>query len=450
MRVMPAATAASRAQAPLWQRDCGLLERRPLSANTSAEVCVVGAGVTGLTTAYLLARTGHSVLVVDEGPIGGGQSGRGAGQLSTAAGSRYCAIERMHGTASAAQVAASQKRALDLIESIIRVEALACDFRRVDGYLFSGDAAQSPQLLQDEHDAAQRAGVRDLALLPQAPELARHHGACLRFGGQGELHPLKYLLGLAQAAERCGAKLHSRTRVSALEPGGAARLCTETGARIEAGHFIFASDLPPEVLHASQLRQAPYTSYMIAARLPPSAPALYWDTCDPYHHVRRYRDGDSDLLLVGGGDHRARLRVDAQQRFACLERWAQEHFPQIGPVECRWSGQVAETVDGLPYIGQVPGAAPNMLLACGGARMGFVCGTIAALLFCDRIAGRDNPWAAVYSPERCNTRQHLVQLLGEKALEVKAGAAASRRAKVAPRAGVEPATYRLGGGRSIH
>lgn len=189
----------------LWMATITVPPEPTLTNDAHADVCVVGAGIAGLTTAYLLARQGKGVMVLDDGPIAGGQTQRTTAHLSNAIDDRYYEIERLHGLDGARLAAASHTAAIDRIEAIVRDEQIACDFERLDGYLFL-PPGESREVLDRELAAAHRAGLTGVEQLPRAPLASFDTGPCLRFPRQGQFHPLKYLAGLARAIRREGAR----------------------------------------------------------------------------------------------------------------------------------------------------------------------------------------------------------------------------------------------------
>src|SRR5436309_1793283 len=189
----------------------------PLQADGSADVCVVGAGIAGLSTAYLLAREGKSVIVLDDGQVGGGETGRTTAHLSTALDDRYYELERLHGREGARIAAESHKVAIDTIENIVQAEHIQCDFERLDGYLFAPPMDDHSELDQ-ECQAAQCAGVT-VEWAPRAPMQDFDTGPCLRFPRQGQFHPLKYLRGLAQAVQRYGGRIYGLSHAQQLHDG---------------------------------------------------------------------------------------------------------------------------------------------------------------------------------------------------------------------------------------
>jgi glycine/D-amino acid oxidase-like deaminating enzyme/nitrite reductase/ring-hydroxylating ferredoxin subunit len=386
---------------------------RPLNADARADVCVVGAGIAGATTAYLLAREGRSVILLDDGRPGCGQTGLTTAHLSNEMDDRYTEILRLHGRDGARLAAHSHRAAIERIEAIAELEGIACDFERVSGYLFPGDG-HSDRELDDELEAARDAGV-DVERLSGPTVTGVKLGACLHFPRQGQFHPMKYLNGLAAAIQRRGGRIHTGTRVTDVTGGGSVVVKTADNFTVTAGAAVVATNSPFVDTFAIHTKQAPYHTYVVAARVAPGAitHALYWDMVDPYHYVRLQRTtnaalgGDNDealdLLIVGGEDHKAAHAQDAEARYAALEDWMRRHFPAAQEVEFRWSGQVMETQDGLAFIGRNPADAANVYVATGDSGMGMTHGTIAGMLLTDLIAGRSNPWEELYDPARIRT-----------------------------------------------
>lgn len=388
-------------------------EQAALTEDTHADVCIVGAGIAGMTIAYLLAHEGRSVAVLDDGRIGGGMTERTTAHLSNAIDDRYFEIERLHGQDGAKLAAQSHTAAIDRIEAIIAEEGIDCDFQRLDGYLFvpPGD---SKDVLEAEMKAAHRAGLTNVEQVERAPIDFFDTGACLRFPRQAQFHPLKYLTGLSRAIQRDGGRLFNGTHVTTMEGGGNTRVETGNGCVVTAESIVIATNTPVNNIVAIHTKQAPYTTYVIGARIPRGSVtrALYWDTADPYHYVRvqgvsSEDDDHYDVLIVGGEDHKSGQADEGSQRHAQLEAWARERFPMMERIEYRWSGQVMESADGIAFIGRNPGDPRNVFIATGDSGMGMTHGTIAGILITDLIMGRECPWASLYDPSRKTLRAFL-------------------------------------------
>jgi glycine/D-amino acid oxidase-like deaminating enzyme/nitrite reductase/ring-hydroxylating ferredoxin subunit len=389
---------------PLWSAAGALHETQPLRDSIEVDVCVIGAGIAGLTTAYLLAREGRSVAVLEDGLIGGGQTERTTAHLSSAIDNRYVEVERLLGREGARVAAQSHAAAIDKIESICADEGIACGFERVDGYLFD-PPGRDDSLLERELEAANAAGVPGVVLVPQAPITSFDTGRCLKFPNQGQFHPLRYLAGLTTAASLHGARVFTNTHADTISEERRNRITVDTGALVTANAIVVATNSPITPGLAIHAKQAPYLSYVIAAPVPGGYldRALYWDTEDPYHYVRLAAQSGSgageDLLVVGGEDHKVGQADDGEERYARLEAWARSRFGAMGHIAYRWSGEVLETIDGLAFIGRNP-RNRNVYIATGDSGMGMTHGTIAGMILTDLIAGRANSWAEQYDPGR--------------------------------------------------
>lgn len=387
---------------PLWIAAAPRTEAPALAEDVRADVAIVGAGIAGVTIAYLLARAGRSVVVLDAGPIGGGMTARTTAHLSAALDDRYEELIRLRGLDHARRAAASHSAAIDLIEQIQQGEAIACDFARLDGYLFLAPGGD-PGLVDREADAARRAGLTAVAVAARAPFSGEDSGRCLRFPRMGRFHPLKYLDGLVRCIGRDGGRFFTARAVS-VAGGDAAVVETDAGPRVTARAAVVATNSPINDKVAIHTKQAPYRTYVIAGRVPRGAvtDALFWDTADPYHYVRLQpdEDGRHDILISGGEDHKTGQADDMDARFARLEAWTRARFPELGAVEAHWSGQVMEPIDYVGFIGRNPGDAPNVYIATGDSGMGITHGTIAGMVVSDLILGRDNDWVSLYDPAR--------------------------------------------------
>lgn len=388
-----------------WMATSDIPRYEPLRDDLEADVCIVGAGIAGISTAYLLARSGRRVVVLDDGPIAGGETGRTTAHLVCALDDFYSDIEKMHGTEGARIAAESHMSAIDRIESIVGEERIDCDFERVDGFWFK--EGEQGHDLDDEVDAASRAGVPGVERLAQIPGLPFVTQVAVRFPNQAQFHPLKYIAALARAIERDGGRIFSGSHVESLEnETKRPQVKTADGATVSAAAVVFATNTPVNDRVKIHTKQAAYRTYVIGARVPRGAVprALYWDTLDPYHYIRLTSiDDTSEMLIVGGEDHKTGQAEDEQTRFATLERWTRERFPMTATVDYRWSGQVMEPVDYMAFIGRNPGDE-HVFIATGDSGNGMTHGTIAGILITDLILGRENAWSKLYEPSRVSLR----------------------------------------------
>ena len=395
-RVSPIATAENES---IWGATAELPKSRRLTTDVECDVCIVGGGISGLTTAFLLAKAGKRVVVLDDGPLASGMTLVTTAHLSNVIDDRFVKMLRWHGDEKTRLAAQSHAAAIDFIEQTSGELHIDCDFQRLDGYLFSA-GEQGEVDLDEELEASRRAGVA-VEAVGRAPSVEVDTGGCLRFPQQARFHPFKYLDGLVKAFKRAGGKVFTNSHVDKIVSGEVVRV--EVGEHVVSTMaVVVATNSPINDMVALHTKQAPYMTYVIGARVPRGSveDALYWDTLDAYHYVRlQPLDQESDLLIIGGEDHKSGQADDADERHQRLLQWTRERFP-VGEVEFTWGGQCMETIDGLAFIGRNPLDRDNVYVVTGDSGMGMTHGTIAGMLLTDMILGRENPWEQLYDPSR--------------------------------------------------
>ena len=384
-----------------WMDLTPVIDAPPLTADATCDVVVIGSGIAGLSTAYELARFGRSVIVIDRGGIGNGMTARTTGHLATELDDFYSELIKIRSEDDARLYHDSQVAAVNRIEAICRDESIDADFQRLDGYLFA--PADKPRSeLDEEYDACRRIGV-DVEWADRAPVPGVDTGRALRFPNQGRFHPTKYLRGLALAIQARGGRLYSNTvHVGDEERDGGVEITTEAGPVIRASAAVFATNSPTNDKVAIHTKQLPDRTYVVAGRVPKGsvADALVWDTYDAYHYVRIQPLGDTeDLLIVGGGDHKTGEMPDIEGRIAELEDWTRKHHPSFTRSEYRWSGQVLEPVDFMPFSGRNPGST-NIYVHTGDSGMGLTNGVAGSLTIMPLIIGEHSRFAELFDPSR--------------------------------------------------
>jgi len=404
----------------IWYNTFEVPTYAALNQNARTDVCVVGAGICGLSTAYMLAKSGAKVVVIDDGPIGGGESGRTTAHLTDAIDDRIYVLEHVHGPDGARKIVASHREAIRRIEEIVRIENIDCDFERVDGYLFLRPG-EDATVLDDELGAAHRAGLTQVSKLSRVPGVDADLGHCLRFPNQGQFHILKYLTGLASAIDRLGGRIFCDTKSESIEGGGTCTVTTSDGHTISANAVCVCTNGSITDMKTTHSKQAPYRTYVIGAVVPRGSVrhALWWDTGSPYHYVRLQRLDEPvpgalsgaayDALIVGGEDHKTAHADDAAARWQRLESWMRPRWPQAREVVFRWSGQVLEPNDFISFIGRNPDGAENVYMASGDSGQGMTHGTISGLLLTDLVLGRPNEWESLYDPKRITLRAEPIE-----------------------------------------
>lgn len=385
----------------VWAGELDAMSGLPrLEQHLKVDVCIVGGGIAGLSTAYLLSNRGRSVVVLDAGWIGDGETGHTTAHLSNAMDRGYTDLLRLHGSLGARMIAESHTAAIARIESIVESEAIDCDFQRVDAFLFSPVGNDTLDLRQ-ELQSAHMAGLHGVEWRFETPVGNVNLGPSIHYPRQAQFHPLKYLAGLRDAIVRNGGAIYRDTKVERVEPDRT--VVTDRGWRVQSEHLVIATNTPINDRVAMHTKQSTYMTYAIAARIPKGSlrPVLLWDTLVPYHYVRIAPENEEwDLLIVGGEDHRVGQEDDAQDRFKRLERWMRDRFLMAKEVKYQWSGRVVYTIDGIAFIGRNPTGDERILIATGDNGMGMTHGTLAGMILSDMIMGRQHRWERLYDPAR--------------------------------------------------
>ena len=390
------------ASTSIWHTTASFPDFSALQHDAQADVCVIGGGIAGLTTAYLLSKQQKKVILIDAFMLGAGETGRTTAHFFPPD-EWYAAIEDSFGADHAALIANSFSSAIDTVESIIATEQIDCAFRRVDGYLYAPSASLH-QDIEKECDAARRAGVT-VEKLEQIPEIPFVTGPCIKFSNQAQFHPLDYLKGLANAIVRNGGIIHCHTRALKIEDHDTYQTISTHQGKIDAQAVVVATNTPFNDKVVIHTKQAAYRTYVIGICIPKGSipPILIWDTGDPYYYIRLElpdAERDYDILIVGGRDHKVGQEPHPTDRYDEIEQWVRERFPMAQSVEYRWSGEVMEPADGPAFLGRNPLDNDNVYVITGDSGNGMTHCTLGGMIITDLILGRQNPWSSMYDPGR--------------------------------------------------
>ncbi len=388
----------------LWLDKSDMPKFSKLYEDLYVDVCVIGGGIGGLTTAYLLMKEGKKVAVLESFELASGQTGKTTAHFSNALDARYFELEKYHGQSGAKLAAESHTAAINTVEKIIKELNTDCDFERIDGYLFSqGDVREV--VLQKELEAAHRSGL-NVQFVKTSPITTFDTGPCLKFVNQAQLDPIKYLSSITKAFVDGGGQIYTHTQVIEVNTGAIAEVKTSDGFRVRSDSLVVATNTPINDLFAIHTKQAAFRTYVIGFKIPKGGvpKGLYWDTLEPYHYVRVDSGETEDTLIVGGEDHKTGQEDHPELCFTHLEKWARERFKNIIGIGYRWSGQVMKPVDGLAFLGHNPLDRENIYVITGDSGNGMTHCTIGALLITDQIMNRKNAWEALYNPSRISLR----------------------------------------------
>jgi glycine/D-amino acid oxidase-like deaminating enzyme/nitrite reductase/ring-hydroxylating ferredoxin subunit len=380
----------------LWAEQEPAAPRRPLEGDLEVDVAVIGAGITGLTTAYLLKQAGLRVAVLESRRVGSGETKRTTAHLTEVLDLRFKRLISRFGEKGAKLAVEGQRAAIARISTLADELGVDCQLEQVDGYLIAETPSEGEDL-EDEAGAARELGLSPV--LGEAP-LPYRGARALRFEKQAQFHPRAYLDRLADRIDGGGCQIFEITSASDVTDGDPCRVLTDRGT-VTARDVVVASGVPISNRVFVHLKLGAYRSYVVAVRCAaPLAPGLFWDMKDPYHYVRSHVVDGTPYLIVGGEDHKVGEDDDTTAPFARLESYVAERFGlATAPTDYRWSGQIIESADGLPYVGRNT-ASRHVFVATGYGGNGITGGTWAGTVLADQIRHIENPWSALLDATR--------------------------------------------------
>ncbi len=362
------------------------------------DVVIVGGGISGVTVAQLLQSNGKSCLLAEAQSLGFGTTSGTTAHLNTLVELSYDEVEKKYGEENAKLLLKATSGAISFLEKNVSKYNIDCDFQRKDGFMFSQDDEQTEKL-EEIYQASLKAGCNvvysDNIPIPVPFEKS------LRFNHQGQIHPIKYLFSLASEFEKDGGNILQQCRVENVDKGDNEILEIETSkGKIKARNLIYATHIPPgvNVLH---FKCAPYRTYAMAVILENNnyPESVVYDMFEPYHYYRSYELNGQKFLIAGGNDHKTGEEPNTKYCFTVLEAYLRKYF-SIKEIAFKWSSQFFTPIDGLPYIGHLPGNPSNVYVATGYGGNGITFSQVAAQLLNDIILGNENEFEELFKPSR--------------------------------------------------
>ena len=381
----------------LWQQDIPAYKSvNKYTKNSVCDVAIVGGGITGITLALLLQKSGKKCIVLEAHSLCFGTTGGTTAHLNNFMDTPYSKISSNFGEGGAQQVADAAEKAIQLIENNINKYKIDCEFVNVVAHLFACDDNQKKDL-EDIVEGFKKVGIKSGFV--SEVDVPIPFVKAVEIPGQARFHPTAYVMALAAEFEAAGGIIVQQCRVENTEGEAIIDISTSVG-NYSANTLVYATHTPPGV-NLLHLRMAPWRSYAIAVRLEDDAypEALCYDLYDPYRYYRKQIVNNIPYLIVGGEDHKTAHEEDTDSCLKRLEDHVRDYF-QVKSVEFKWSSQYYEPVDGIPYIGNYPGHNDNIFVATGFGGNGMIYSAVAALLLKDLVEGKDHPWKELFNPKR--------------------------------------------------
>lgn len=365
----------------LWEAEVRIPLRKEAEGLLEREVVVIGAGMTGILTAWQLQRAGKQVAVVEAGRIAGGQTGRTTAKITSQHGLKYTRLAETMGFEKARLYAEANQQAIREYERIVSENKIDCDFRRLPSYLYS---TADRETLQREAEIAEKLGLP--AKFVKDVELPFETTGAVRFENQAQFHPLRFLEALAGELE-----IYENSPVRKVD----GTLVRTDKAMFVAKQVVFATHYPIRNVPGFYfLRQHQERSYVAALTGCGPLQGMYYSTDREGLSLR----SAGETLLLGGSAHRTGKNTQGGA-YDSLKEAAEKYFPR-GRVTALWSAEDCMPHDGVPFIGRYSRFRKDWFVATGYQKWGMSSSMAAALLLTDLILGRENPRERVFTPQR--------------------------------------------------
>jgi len=370
----------------------------PLDGEGRVDVAVIGGGIAGITTAFLLKQAGLTVALLDAYRIATGTTGHTTAKITSLHRLVYRYLIDRFGSKKAKQYGDANQAGIEMVASLVRDYNIPCSFERKPAYTYA-EFEEERDLVAAEADAARSLGL-PAAFTDEVPLPGRTHGAVV-FEDQAQFHPRNYLLLLAGHLPGEGSYVFEMTRALDIEErAGGVNVKTDRGS-LSSDYAVLATHSPiydrPGAyfarMHASR-------SYALGIRIDEPFPnGIFINAGDPVHSWRSQPTEDGDLVIVTGVAHDSGTVTDTRAHYRNLETYARAIYP-VASVDYRWSAQDYITLDRVPYIGRLAAGHDRVFVATGFQKWGMAAGTAAGMILADLILGRTNPWAEVFDPLR--------------------------------------------------
>ena len=395
----------------LWIEDAKNVRKdyEKLNTNISADVCVIGGGLTGLTTAYYLSKEGKKVVLLEKYKIGSHTSGNTTAKITSQHGLFYKYLVDSLGVDQAEEYLYANEEAIRNIEEIIKNENIECNFEKQDAYVFTQDIKELEKI-KEEVKVVNELGFK--AEFVEKIEVPKEILGAIKFPNQAQFNPVKYMIGLGESIEQNGAKIYENTKVIDIKKENDEYVTiTENGNEVRSKYVVLAPHYP--FINAPGfyfMKMYQVTSYLIAVDTNGELfDGMYINSENPTISFRTAEYQGKRILIVGGMDHKTGAKIDLSNSYKNLEKVAKEMYPN-SEVLFRWNTEDCIPLDKIPYIGEFSNLMPNMYIATGYKKWGMTSSNVAANIISNRILGKENKYEKVFESTRLKPIKNYKEL----------------------------------------
>lgn len=378
----------------IWKRECRFEKREQLKNDINAEVVIIGAGMAGLLTAFLLKKKGIDTVVLEANEIASGQTQNTTGKITSQHALIYDNLLQKFGREKAQQYGMANEAAIQMYADLISDYNISCHFERLPAYVYTKEDVSK---IEKEVKAAEECGIK--AEFTTDTTLPFSVKGAVRFKDQAMFNPLEFLEEVIKPL-----KIYEHTMVKGIED----MTVFTDGGKVKAKKIIVATHYPfinsPGYYF---IRMHQEKSYALAINHVPILDGVYIDESQSGYSFRNYKD----MIILGGGSHRTGENLSGG-KYENLRKAASEYYPESKEV-CHWAAQDCLSIDKIPYIGKYSASTPNLYVATGFKKWGMTSSMVSAMILSDKISGNENPYEEVFAPQRFQVAASMSGLMDE-------------------------------------
>lgn len=393
---------------PIWRQDTAFPPFPKLEADVNAEVTVIGAGIVGITTAYLLGKKGHRVVLVDAGSVLNGTTGHTTAKVTIQHGLYYDELIQNVGVEKASKYVNANQDALNWMRKWVNEQNVDCHWKEEDAFLYTSIHENLDKLMKEQ--AAYEALKINGDFVQKMPHDFDSIGA-VRIRKQAQFHPLKYLQHMLDEMKDMDIRIFENTVATQIKEGKKVRVITNEMHTIVSDFVVVATHFPMYWKGLYFARMYAERAYVIACKMKSAYKGgMYVNIEEPRRSIRSSIFNGEEVVFITGENHKTGQGKDTLLHYKELEQFASTHF-KMNKYLARWSTQDLVTSDKVPYVGKMTKNTDNIFVATGFHKWGMTNGTAAAHLLTDLILGKENPFEDVVSPTRFHAKVDVKQWL---------------------------------------
>ena len=373
------------------------LPLKTMENDEETEVCIIGGGLFGLTTAYYLSKEGKKVIVIEKGEIGEKASGNTTAKITSLHGLFYDHLIKDFGEEYTKKYLEANEKAIKNIKKIVNAEKIDCDFEIQDAYTYT---TKQEEVIEIEKEVQAVKKMNKETEMVTKTELPFKIAGAIKFSGQAQFHPRKYMLGLCKEITKTNKIYEYTTALDVKKEEDNYIIYTDKGD-IRAKSVVLATHFPiinTPGFYFVKMYQS--TSYIIAIETEKKLPkGMYINIKEPIYSFRTAKYNGKDILLIGGSGHKTGEPITDDSHYQDLEKKAKELYPDC-KILFKWNTRDCISLDKIPYIGEFSNLMPNLYVGTGFNKWGMTSSNIAANIVTDKIMGRENAFEEIFKATR--------------------------------------------------